>query len=69
MLASAVHFLNVEVSLTQELSVEDRACITNAVAKPPQVAALKIEGSRHKAQQKPEGEMEGTETAAAAEAL
>jgi hypothetical protein len=45
-LASAVHFLNVEVSSAQELSVEDRACITNAVAKLPQVAALKIEGSR-----------------------
>jgi len=68
-LASAVHFLDAEVSLTQELSVEDRACITNAVANLPQVAALKIEGSRHKAQPKPEGEMEGMETAAAAEAL
>ena len=45
-LASAVHFLNVEASLAQELSVEDRACITGAVAKLPQVAALKIEGSR-----------------------
>ena len=45
-LASAVHFLNVEVSLAQELSVEDRACITGAVAKLPQAAALKIEGSR-----------------------
>jgi hypothetical protein len=44
-LASAV-FLNVEVSLAQELSVEDRACITGAVAKLPQVAVLKIEGSR-----------------------
>jgi hypothetical protein len=32
--------------LAQELSVEDRACITNAVAKLPQVTALKIEGSR-----------------------
>jgi hypothetical protein len=45
-LASAVPFLNVEASLAQELSVEDRACITSAVAKLPQVAALKIEGSR-----------------------
>src|SRR5260370_29363855 len=45
-LASAVPFLNVEASLAQELSVEDRACITGAVAKLPQVAALKIEGSR-----------------------
>ena len=44
--ASAVPFLNVEASLTEELSVEDRACITGAVAKLPQVAALKIEGSR-----------------------
>jgi len=33
-------------SLAQGLSVEDRACITSAVAKLPQVAALKIEGSR-----------------------
>jgi hypothetical protein len=33
-------------SSAQELSVEDRACITGAVAKLPQVAALKIEGSR-----------------------
>ena len=33
-------------SLAQELSVEDRACITGAIAKLPQVAALKIEGSR-----------------------
>ena len=45
-LASAAPFLNVEASLAQELSVEDRACITGAVAKLPQVAALKIEGSR-----------------------
>ena len=45
-LASAVHFLNVEVALAQELSVEDRACITGAVAKLPPVAALNIEGSR-----------------------
>jgi hypothetical protein len=44
-LASVVHFLNVEVSLAQELSVEDRACITGAVAKLPQTAALKIEGA------------------------
>jgi hypothetical protein len=45
-LASAMPFLNVEASLAEELSVEDRACITGAVAKLPQVAALKIEGSR-----------------------
>ena len=45
-LASAVPLLKLEASLAQELSVEDRACITNAVAKLPQAAALKIEGSR-----------------------
>ena len=33
-------------SLAQELSVEDRACITGAIAKLPQVAAFKIEGGR-----------------------
>jgi hypothetical protein len=32
--------------LAQELSVEDRACITAAAAKLPPVAALKIERSR-----------------------
>jgi hypothetical protein len=32
--------------LAQELSVEDRACITAAAAKLPRVAALKIEQSR-----------------------
>src|SRR6266700_2083196 len=36
---------DVEASLAQELSVEDWACITSAVAKLPQVAALKIEGT------------------------
>jgi hypothetical protein len=30
----------------QELSVEDRACITSAVAKLPKIAALQIEESR-----------------------
>ncbi len=35
-----------QASLAQELSVEDRACITSAVAKLPKVAALKIERSR-----------------------
>jgi hypothetical protein len=30
----------------QELSVEDRACITSAVAKLPKIAALEIEESR-----------------------
>ena len=33
-------------ALAQELSVEDRACITAAAAKLPAVTALKIEGSR-----------------------
>jgi hypothetical protein len=33
-------------ALGQELSVEDRACITAAAAKLPSIAALKIEGSR-----------------------
>jgi hypothetical protein len=33
-------------ALAQELSVEDRACITAAAAKLPAVAALKIERSR-----------------------
>jgi hypothetical protein len=46
LLASAMPLLKIEASLAQELSVEDRACITSAVAKLPQVAALKIEGSR-----------------------
>jgi len=46
LLISAMPLLEIEASLAQELSVEDRACITSAVAKLPQVAALKIEGSR-----------------------
>jgi hypothetical protein len=46
LLISAMPLLKIEASLAQELSVEDRACITSAVAKLPQVAALKIEGSR-----------------------
>ena len=37
-LASSVPFLNVEASLAQELSVEERACIISAVAKLPQAA-------------------------------
>jgi hypothetical protein len=37
-------------ALAQELSVEDRACITAAAAKLPPVTALKIEGSRVVAQ-------------------
>jgi hypothetical protein len=46
LLVLAMPLLKVEASLAQELSVEDRACITSAVAELPQVAALKIEGSR-----------------------
>jgi hypothetical protein len=46
LLISAMPLLKIEASLAQELSVENRACITSAVAKLPQVAALKIEGSR-----------------------
>ena len=45
-LASAVPLLKLEASLAQELSVDDRACITNAAVQLPQTAALKIEGSR-----------------------
>jgi len=37
-------------ALAQELSVEDRACITAAAAKLPAVTGLKIEGSRVVAQ-------------------
>jgi hypothetical protein len=39
LLISAMPLLKIEASLAQELSVEDRACITSAVAKLPQVAA------------------------------
>ena len=45
-LITAIPLLKIEASLAQELSVEDRMCITNAVAKLPQVAALNIEASR-----------------------
>src|SRR5262245_16515984 len=45
-LASAAQFLNVEPCLAQEVSVADRACITAAAGTLPQVAAVKIEGSR-----------------------
>jgi hypothetical protein len=38
--------LLVTCALAQELSVEDRACITAAAAKLPPIAALKIERSR-----------------------
>jgi putative NIF3 family GTP cyclohydrolase 1 type 2 len=43
-------------ALAQELSVEDRACITAAAAKLPSVAALKIERSRVVPQPKGQGE-------------
>ena len=43
-------------ALAQELSVEDRACITAAAAKLPPVTALKIEGSRVVAQQSAQGQ-------------
>jgi hypothetical protein len=46
LLISAMPLLKVEATRAQELSVEDRACITNAVAKLPNVTALKIERSR-----------------------
>jgi hypothetical protein len=35
-----------QASWAQELSVEDRACITSAVAKLPKIAPLEIEESR-----------------------
>ena len=38
--------LKVEAPSAQELSVEDRACITAAAAKLPNVSALKIDRSR-----------------------
>jgi hypothetical protein len=43
-------------ALAQELSVEDRACITAAAAKLPPVAALKIEQSRVVGQPSPQGQ-------------
>jgi hypothetical protein len=43
-------------ALAQELSVEDRACITAAAAKLPPVTALKIEGSRVVAQPSGQGQ-------------
>jgi hypothetical protein len=46
LLVSAVSLLQIEASLTQELSAEDRACIVSAVAKLPNVPALKIDRSR-----------------------
>jgi hypothetical protein len=43
-------------ALAQELSVEDRACITAAAAKLPAIGALKIEGSRVVAQPSAQGQ-------------
>jgi hypothetical protein len=43
-------------ALAQELSVEDRVCITAAAAKLPPVTALKIEGSRVVAQPSAQGQ-------------
>ena len=43
-------------ALAQELSVEDRACITAAAAKLPPVTALKIERSRVVAQPSAQGQ-------------
>jgi hypothetical protein len=43
LLASTMPLLKVEATFAQELSAEDRACITSAVAN---VTALKIERSR-----------------------
>jgi hypothetical protein len=43
-------------ALAQELSVEDRACITAAAAKLPSVATLKIEQSRVVGQPSPQGQ-------------
>jgi hypothetical protein len=46
LLASASPLLNVEASLAQELSAEDRACINAAIDRLPHVDALRVEGSR-----------------------
>lgn len=42
-------------ALAQELSVEDRACITAAAGKLPPITALEIKGSRALPQQSSEG--------------
>jgi hypothetical protein len=42
-------------TLAEDLSVEDRACITASVAKLPQVSALKIEASRVRPQPQVQG--------------
>ena len=55
LLVSAVSLLKIEASLTQELSAEDRACIVSAVAKLPNVPALKIERSRALPQSQSQG--------------
>ena len=46
LLASATLLLNVEASLAQELSAEDRACVNAAIDRLPLVDALRVEGSR-----------------------
>jgi hypothetical protein len=43
-------------ALAQELSVEDRACITAAAGKLPPIAALEIKGSRALPQPSPQGQ-------------
>jgi len=45
-ICSLLLLLNYQACWAQELSVEDRACITSAVARLPKIAALKIKGSR-----------------------
>ena len=45
-LASATPLLNIEASMAQERSAEDRACIIAAVERLPRVDALRVEGSR-----------------------
>jgi hypothetical protein len=48
-------FLIPSFTLAQELSVQDRACITAAAGKLPRVAALEIKGSRASPQPGAEG--------------
>jgi hypothetical protein len=56
LLISTIPLLRVQATLAQELSVEDRACITSAVAKLPDLSALKIERSRALPQQQAQGQ-------------
>ena len=46
LLALATSLLNIEASMAQELTAEDRACIIAAVERLPRVDALMVEGSR-----------------------